>query len=524
MRKIPLHPFLFALYPILYLLAVNIDQISPLEAFRSMAIPFIGCTILFILIALFTRDIQKAAIVAAFWVLAIYLLFFFLYVPLYHAVEKKVILGVNIGRHRNLLLLLLIFLGICTGWILHQRRNLEMATAILNVVAVALVLFPIAQITSYKVQASQLLAPDPFENQPESAVNLTEGETPPDIYYIVLDMYTREDVLRDFFEYDNSSFVQFLKNQGFYVADCSQSNYNATQYSIGSALNMNYLPELGLEVDDPTLYQALQQNQVMTLFAEMGYHTVAFESGFSYTELRDADEFLGPYSSAWDRLSYGGVNSFEAMVLKNSAGSLVYEAEPNMSREKQIILDTPYIQYRERITYALDKLETIASQSGPKFVFAHVLAPHDPFVFEQDGSYVFRKTPFTLNGDREYLAPEEYILGYTNELEYLNERVEAIVNAILTKSDTPPVIIIQGDHGVPRMNGIHGGSAILNAYYLPGGGAEQLYPTISPVNSFRVVFDRYFNGQFSLLEDEAFKLNNDAKTYDAYDGYACSAQ
>ncbi|NMD31921.1 MAG: hypothetical protein GYA80_09420, partial [Chloroflexi bacterium] len=46
LKKAPLHPFLLALYPMLYLLSVNIDQVDPAVAFRSLFIPFAGVTAL----------------------------------------------------------------------------------------------------------------------------------------------------------------------------------------------------------------------------------------------------------------------------------------------------------------------------------------------------------------------------------------------------------------------------------------------------------------------------------------------
>jgi hypothetical protein len=506
------------------LLSVNIDQINPIMAFRAMVLPLIGCTILFFLVALLTHSWQKAALVAAFWVVTVYLLFFFGYVPLYKAVEKTVIVGVNIGRHRTLLVILVALLLAGTGFIVSRRGNFGTLTALLNLVAIVVMIFPVGKIVAYKIQTSAIVAGAQSDIQPESTVSLSEGVTPPDVYYIILDMYTREDVLQDFFSFDNSSFLDSLTEQGFYVADCSQSNYTSTQYSLGSSLNMDYLQTFGLDVDDPDLVSAVQQNQVMALFKQLGYRTVAFETGFSITELQNADEYFSPFASVWDGLFYGGINSFETMILKNSAGTLLYEAKPNMSRKYQTILDTPYIQYRERIEYTLDKLETVASLDGPKFVFAHILAPHDPFVFDQDGNFVYRETPFTLNNDKEYLTPGTYVAGYTSELQYLNQRVEEVVNAILAESDVPPVIILQGDHGAPRTRVINGDSAILNAYYFPGDGSEQLYATISPVNTFRLIFNQYYNGQFSLLEDRPYRVDYEAQAYRDTPGYPCPAQ
>ena len=38
----------------------------------------------------------------------------------------------------------------------------------------------------------------------------------------------------------------------------------------------------------------------------------------------------------------------------------------------------------------------------------------------------------------------------------------------------------------------------------PDGGESKLYPTITPVNSFRVILDYYFQTDFGLLEDRSY--------------------
>jgi len=38
------------------------------------------------------------------------------------------------------------------------------------------------------------------------------------------------------------------------------------------------------------------------------------------------------------------------------------------------------------VTYLLDTLPTIPSIAGPELVFAHVLVPHMPYIFQPDGS------------------------------------------------------------------------------------------------------------------------------------------
>ncbi|MGE5222457.1 MAG: hypothetical protein ACM3PY_08475, partial [Omnitrophica WOR_2 bacterium] len=116
-----------------------------------------------------------------------------------------------------------------------------------------------------------------------------------------------------------------------------------------------------------------------------------------------------------------------------------------------------------------------------------------------------RKTPFTLNGDLEYSDPQSYANGYRNQVKYLNSRVIPLLEKVLSRSKNPPVIILQGDHGsLARASSPSARMAILNAYYLPGTGKQQLYASISPVNSFRVIFNAFLGGQFKLLPDRSY--------------------
>jgi hypothetical protein len=58
---------------------------------------------------------------------------------------------------------------------------------------------------------------------------------------------------------------------------------------------------------------------------------------------------------------------------------------------------------------------------------------------------------------------------------------------------------------------------ILNAYYLPGTGQAGLYPSITPVNSFRVVFNAYFGTDLPILPDRSYIFTNQLHLYDFRD-------
>jgi hypothetical protein len=152
---------------------------------------------------------------------------------------------------------------------------------------------------------------------------------------------------------------------------------------------------------------------------------------------------------------------------------------------------------------------------GDYFVYAHIIAPHPPFVFDERGTVISHAEPFTLHDANYYMrehSQKNYIAGYRKQIQYVNALVLETVDAILAHSTTPPIIIIQGDHG-PGAH-LHWGSleqtipaerfSILNAYYFPDQDYTRLYPSISPVNSFRVLFDQFFGANYALLPDRHY--------------------
>jgi hypothetical protein len=116
--------------------------------------------------------------------------------------------------------------------------------------------------------------------------------------------------------------------------------------------------------------------------------------------------------------------------------------------------------------------------------------PHDPYVFNADGSFT---------SDRNI----DENTGYVNQVQFVNREILETIDEILEKSPAPPVIIMQGDHGWPWTSPEER-LAILNAYYLPGGGNDLLYETISPVNSFRLAANEYLGYSFELLDDTSY--------------------
>ena len=68
-----------------------------------------------------------------------------------------------------------------------------------------------------------------------------------------------------------------------------------------------------------------------------------------------------------------------------------------------------------------------------------------------------------------------------------------------------------GDHGatgIPEIETPQWRMSILNAYYVNDQAKKDLYATITPVNTFRVVFNNYFGTTYPLLEDKSYHTSN----------------
>jgi len=294
------------------------------------------------------------------------------------------------------------------------------------------------------------------------------------------------------YDYDNTEFLNALKERGFYVGACSQSNYVRTEISLASSLNMMYLQELDNEFKPEstarrTLWNSLKHSAVRYNFEGMGYKTVNFATGFAWNELDDADIFVAPPPFT------SGLSEFEGLFLRTTFARYAQDfgwVDPDAVMGQA---------FRDRFNNIFNNMDDIANMPEPTFAYVHVISPHPPFVFDPEGNPTY--PPDFWNEQREY-PYDMYMKGYTNQLTYLNQKTLDAIDTLLAESDTPPIIILQGDHG-PWMQPKDRRMWILNAYYLPEHN-DELYSTITPVNTFRLVFNAYFGGNYDMLEDVSY--------------------
>src|SRR4030065_1309580 len=111
LQRTPFHPFLWAVYPILALLASNLGQVYLWMAVRSLVLSLLATTVLFVLLWLIFRDWHKAALPVSVLVVMV-----FAYGHIYPSIEDATFLNFNIGRHRYLILVLVLLLAMLLVW------------------------------------------------------------------------------------------------------------------------------------------------------------------------------------------------------------------------------------------------------------------------------------------------------------------------------------------------------------------------------------------------------------------------
>jgi hypothetical protein len=338
----------------------------------------------------------------------------------------------------------------------------------------------------------------------------------PDIYFIVLDGYGRSDILQQLYYYDNSEFVEYLKQKGFVVPENSHSNYPKTALSVTSILNMEYIETLLPELKPSHIWWLmspwLDHNRVRNSLEKIGYTSVSISTDWSITDNPTADHYLKSQPIILSDLE---MYMFGVTPLKT--------LQPII----QDIASVPTFEAHRRIQIGvLNALVKSTEIPGPKFVFAHIILPHPPFVFSSNGAPINPEYPFTLNDASDYKGTtEQYRDQYIGQIQFLNSKLKKVIESILQNSQNPPIILLQADHG-PGMLTNFGSAAntclserlsVFSAYYLPPVGQGIIPDNITPVNLFRIIFNEYFSAHLPMLEDAEYFPKHVLQIYDLED-------
>ena len=495
----PVHPLLFAGYFVLFLYAQNLGEVALAEVLPVLLASVIGAGVALILTGLIWRDLRRGAILVSALVVV-----FFGYRHVFNATA-----GLPVPTWLPQIgWLIFVGVGVLAAW--RTRKRLGPVTRGLDLISGILVLLTLVSIVPHQfgqsASAAETTAPLPI------VAGQAAGGPQRDIWYLIFDRYASDRQLSAAYGIDGQ-LDEWLAGHGFYVASDSQANYVKTSLSLASSLNLTYLDDLATRMgptnDDHSPIFALMKDHVLGQFLKsQGYRFVQVGSPYAPTNVNPSADENPRYDSASD---FAGAVYDESVI-------------PSLARRIGLVKATPSRQrYYDIARFQWETLAGLVDQPGPKFVFAHFLLPHPPYVFDADGSFIAEE-----DGSRTVAE------GYGSQLTYTDTMIEALMTRLQALPEQRrPIIVLQADEGPypARYNGdtmnfdwatatpaeLHMKYGILNAYSLPGLADPGLYPSITPVNSFRLILGRYFGTDTPLLPDREYTSRAKLRPYDLTD-------
>ena len=493
LARYPVHPFLFGAYAVLFLYAENLADVLVVDAGKPVTTAILQAVVAYAAAWMLLGSARRGAVVASALLIAWY--------GFGHAAPILADAGLTEGQRIGLWLL---FIAAAIAYAVFAGRSLPKVTALLNIFAAVLVTFTFTAIIPYEAsRATRSVAAVDTASAGSGGPAITR-----DVYYLVFDRYGSADALETAFGITDNDLYDWLEQRGFQVQRDSHANYRATDFSLAATLNMTYLDRLtetvGRVSGDRTPAQAmLRDHRVGKEFQAMGYRYVHLGSWF------------GPTASipwADENVTAGVTSEFES-VLRDTTMAPALERAGGGEKAARTFFE----RHGDIALFEFRQLNRLASAPGPKFVFAHILLPHDPYVFRPDGS---RYT-------EEEVRPMEEAGLYAGQLAFTNSRIKALIATLIAGDDaSDPIIIVQGDEGPlacrsvdcvgddPRYFHIRFGN--LNAMFLPGVDAE-VPDDLSSVNTFRFLFREAFGQDLDLLPDRSYTWPDNDHIYDFRD-------
>ena len=359
-------------------------------------------------------------------------------------------------------------------------KNLKIYFLILSIIGLIISLYILFEISENKNSITEF--PDNFDLL---LVENVKQNDMPDIYYIVLDEYAGIQTLKNKFNFDNSEFYNYLSEKGFFISSKSYSSYPYTILSIPSSLNMQYLDFNNNEITESAEIKSqiryiTDNNLVMKNLSENKYYIVSFFAG---------SEAIGHNNLIDEKIC--GENYFSS----HDVAKIFPEERLKEKRNEILCTFEKMVEIKNRI-------------NQPIFVYTHFSLPHDPFVLNHNGELqIFEETNLNYEKSKE---------AYIQQLKFANKMSIKVIDEILSDTDRDSIIIIQSDHGErtkidwtnPTEQMIKQGLNNINAIYFPNRHEGLAYDKISNVNSFRIIFNEYFNAEFKLLEDKYFWMES----------------
>lgn len=478
-------PILTFVFFILFYYANNVEILLLSDLFSILIPGILIAIILVIVFFILTKKNLPRAILASI----IFIIFFFLYGIVFDFIRKIDIIQIENYSLLPIYIVGSLYLSLSVVKISNKLvKNFLFSFTILVIGLIAINLVKIIPSEFNKNQLSKESAVS-VENTYATDQN-NNAQMYPDIYFIILDEAAGFDIIKDFFGFKKvEEFVTFLQKNDFYVADKSRAAYAETLNVIASRLNYQQFAE---SEKQSYLFEAIANNKVMKDLKAKGYTTIVFDETIGPLSYSTKPPIQSDYTFAPEE--YKLSNQREKNLFSNQFFDLV--VKQTMLRPIVTSFNNQYPSYTDHknmIFFTMQKIGEMNTLPSPKFVYVHLLLPHTPFMFDENGDENFQK----------YYENWNY---YLDNYKFALKVAESMITTILKSADqeNDPIIILQSDHGARNSQSEHPDfvplenypieykTHIINAIRIPNCENAPLTQDFNPVNTFPVVFECIF--------------------------------
>ncbi len=414
---------------------------------------------------------------------------------------KKITIAPFFGKYvfilpLSIVLILILFI------VLKKRKVSTDAYTFLNLLFIVLILSEIPNsVKRYRLDKSvHNLIDFRFNAYHEYAPEIKQADSSkPDIYFLVFDAMASSKSVQTTTGKSISDLDSFLLGKGFYLANNARANYNWTIHSVSTTLNMDYLPPwIAPVMDDLKVYfwgsSSFKDNSLFRILQKENYKISSYQPiSFDNTQ--------------WPGESYFNNLKKYHYSFKTLPGRIYKDIFWNYSRinidfihNYQLdLINKRSLGKKKYFDTTISLVKESCSQTGkPKFVYGHFMLPHDPYVFDSTGKLKSPEKTIVKNS-------QEDLNGYYEQLRFATTVIRELVTYIQTNNKKNTIIIVAGDHGFKTKEARVNGYTFNNysAFYFPDRQYHSLYDSITPVNTFRLVLNKYFQANLSLLKDSS---------------------
>jgi hypothetical protein len=477
-KLISWHPLLFSII----FVTKPFTQFAGLIPPTQIAVPFIViCAFAFLSYFIFKRIVKKAG-------LAVALLSPLLIIVCNYGVLYEYISELTRGTSHKFLVLVLATLVILIVLIVYIRKVLSLRESAINIVnkgfcviAGALIIINAFSITTQAIGTAKIIG-----SSGTPGISMQKNtRTYPDIYFVILDEYAAPSQMKKYFQHDVSSFVEYLTHRDFIITEMNTESLT-TAAILDGLLNMeakkrqdgtlssgtlsgSLLESMNIiKAQDEEQMIRLRNSKVIVYLRSIGYQFINMGSWFTQTR--------------HNQLAVQNINCF-GFQLADELSTIIL----NNSVLRLVLINRYF--HRKAVLDAFANLENMPIIAGkPKFILAHIICPHTPYVFGANGEKL------GLKPDENKDAKQLYLDQHT----FISKKVKEFVDKKLSTSQLTPVIIIQADHGA-RMDTPHA-HQVFSAVYVPNSKGKSWQDSISSVNTFRILFNDVFGTNLEILK------------------------